>query len=321
MEAMENDDVIRVEVLVQEFLEQSSLQVLPKNQFVDTLVQFVEKGGSGAMDEFVNEALTKSLKAILKLDEEPDFDVEQAVESWREAAEQRYAKNGGGSIAPKRRLKPRPDDHDSDFEGHWGNDDDHWETVAPTNGHGRRDSSDEDVQMEDGMFVSQVDNTPVPQPARAKRGAAAKKAPAMKALVVKKVPATRGRSKKKSGFVVDSDEEAEEAAGAQEDAMSEDAFMDDEEDDPPAPPPKRAARTTKGTTTRTAAPRATKAAPATKARQAKQTTLNFSQSQRPSGSQRVTQTQKTLEISDDEIEEDDDDAFEPIAPPTRSRRR
>ncbi|KUI67331.1 Double-strand break repair protein mus-23 [Cytospora mali] len=322
---VQGDDVIKVEVLVKEFLEQSSLQVLPKNQFVDTLVQFVEKGGSGTMDEFVNEALTKSLKAILKLDEEADFDVDQAVETWREAAEQRWAKNSGSAVAAKRRLKPRPEDYDSDLEGHWGNNDSHWETVTSvqagkSNGRGRQNASDEDVEMGNGLFVSQqVEDSVMAEPPKGKRGAAAKKAPAKKAPAAKTAPATRARPKKKSGFVVDSDEEEQEEA--QEDAMSEDVFMDEEEDDPPAPPPKRAARNTKPAATRTAAPRATKAAAATKAKQAKQTTLNFSQSQRPAGTQRVAQTQKTLEISDDEIEEDDDDAFEPIAPPTRSRRR
>ncbi|ROV97347.1 hypothetical protein VMCG_06884 [Cytospora schulzeri] len=319
MEAMENNDVIKVEVLVQEFLEQSSLQVLPKNQFVDTLVQFVEKGGSGAMEDFVDEALTKSLKSILKLDEEPGFDVDQAVESWREAAEQRWAKNGGGPYTPKPRLKPRPEDWDSDYNGHWGSREDQRLSVSPgqaanAHGRGRRNSSDEDVEMEGGMFVSQVDDSLAPEPPKGKRGAAAKKAPAKKTPAAKRAPATRARPKKKSGFVVDSDEEEEE--GAHDDAMSEDAFMDDE--DHPAPPPKRATRTTKATAAKTAAPRAAKATPASRA---KQTTLNFSQSQRPSGTQRVAQTQKTFEISDDEIEEDDDDAFEPIAPPTRSRRR
>lgn len=326
---MDNNDVIKVEVLVQEFLEQSSLQVLPKNQFVDTLVQFVEKGGSGAMEEFVNEALSKSLKSILKMDEQPDFDVDQAVESWREAAEQRWAKNGGDPTGPQRRLKSRPEDYDSDFDGPWGGDDDHYFYEAPAqaskaNGRGRRSISDDDVEMEDGMFVSQVDDPVVLQPSKGRRGAAAKnapakKAPAKKTPAPKKVPATRGRPEKKSGFVIDSDEEEEEEA--HDDAMSEDMFMDDEEDDPPAPPPKRATRATKVPAPKKATPRATKAMTASNAKQAKQTTLNFSQSQRPVATRDATQTQKTMDISDDEIDDDDDDAFEPVAPPTRGRRR
>lgn len=326
MEAIGNDDVIKPDVLVGEFLEQSSLKVLPKNEFISRLVDFVNKGGPHAMDEFVEESLSKSLKAIVKLqDADPEADIEGLLEVVKERAEQMYAQKGRSS-GPRRRMKERPDDYDSDLGAHWGDDPSHWYETAPkktTSSRNRRSGSDDDVEMDD-LFVSQADQDEslASQPAKPapKRGAAAKKAPAKKAPATKKAPAARGRPKKKSGFIEDSDEDEEddEEAG-EEDAMSVDAFVDeDEEADPPAPPPKRATRTTKAAAPKTTSSRAKKAAPAAKTRQS---TLNFSQSQRPAT--RGAQTQKALEVSDDEIDDDDDDddAFEPVAPTTRSRRR
>jgi double-strand break repair protein MRE11 len=67
-------------------------------------------------------------------------------------------------------------------------------------------------------------------------------------------------------------------------------LMDDEDDDAPAPPPNRAQ-------------------PARTAAKPRQTKLNFSQK---------LSTQKAIDISDDEIS--DDDAFESV-PPTRSTRK
>lgn len=329
MEAIGNDDVVKPDVLVEEFLAQSSLKVLPKNEFITRLVDYVEKGGQHIMDEFVDESLSKSLKAIVKLkDADPSADIETLIDTVRETEEENYAKNGRSASGPRRRMKDRPEDYDSDLGPHWGDDPSHWYEVtasAPakktTSSRNRRSASDEDVEMDD-LFVSQADQddslvSQRPKPAP-KRGAAAKKAPAKKAQAPKKAPATRGRPKKKTGIIVDSDEDEEDDA-AEADAMSVDAFMDeDEEADPPAPPPKRATRTTKAAGPKMTTSRATKATPATKTRQS---TLNFSQSQRPT---RVAQTQKALEVSDDEIDDDDDDdddAFEPVAPTTRSRRR
>lgn len=336
MEAIGNDDVVKPDVLVEEFLAQSSLKVLPKNEFIQTLESFVEKGGAHVMDEFVSESLSKSLSAIVKISaSDPDADISTLLEAWKEREDQSFVKRGKDASGPKRRMKERPEDYDSDLGAHWGDNPDHWDetpvgapTKKTTRGRNRRSASNDDVDMDD-MFVSQGNQddsiaSRASKPA-AKRGAAARKAPAKKpakkAPANGKAPATRGRPKQKSGIIVDSDEDEEEEA-EEADAMSEDVFMDeDEEDGPPAPPPPtRAARTTKAATSRTATSRATKVAPATKTRQA---TLNFSQSQRPAA-QRVTQTQKALEISDDEIDDDDDDddGFEPVAPSTtRSRRR
>lgn len=116
------------------------------------------------------------------------------------------------------------------------------------------------------------------EPAKPKRAPRAKAAP-------KKAPARRGKK------AVESEEE--------------DVVM---ESDEPAPPPKtrRAPAKAKAAPKTTAKTAKAPAKPATRATRTRQTKLDFSQSQ------------AAVEISDDEISEDD--AFEP-APTTRSRRR
>lgn len=315
---------------MREFLQQSSLKVLPQNHFEDALLEYIDKGSKDAVDDFVNETLSKSLKYLVKLDDNQlSKNLEATIEQCKEALQKRWAEAEGGKWTQKRRLKPRPDDYDSDLEGPWEDPDnpDRWEIIKPSSGakakeQARRSTGNEDVDVDDdddSLFVrdasieDQFDKPPA-MPAGKKgaaakggRGAAVKKAPA-----AKKAPA-RGRPKKK-GFVLESDgDEEEEAHG---DSMSLDEFNEDEEEDPPAAAPKRGSRATKTTTTRATASRASKPPAASKTRQS---TLNFSQSQRPSSRVNPSQ-QKTLTISDDEIDDDDDEAFEPVRA-TRSRRR
>lgn len=327
-------------MLVREFLQNSSLKVLPQNQFEEAVIEYIERGGKEAVDEFVNETLAKSLKYLVKVDDtDLDNDLQGIVDKCRERLQQRWVEQGGKPWVQKRKLKPRPEFYDSDLEGPWDDPDnpERWESIteaatakAKGRGRARNNSDDEDVDMdaESNMFMTQpmeeddpfAESPPRPAP---KRGAAAKStrgATAKKTTAAKKPPATRSRPQKKAaGFVVDSDDEEEEQD--QDDGQSVDAFIDDEDDEPPPPPPpKRAARATKSATTKASTSKALtsmakKAAPA----KGKQTTLNFSQSQR-SNTSRVNPTQKTLEISDDEID-DDDDAFEPVQPSRSSRRR
>lgn len=323
-------------MLVREFLQNSSLKVLPQNQFEEAVIEYIERGGKEAVDEFVNETLAKSLKYLVKVDDtDLDNDLQGIVDQCREVLQQRWVEQGGKPWVQKRKLKPRPEFYDSDKEGPWDDPEkpERWESIteaatAKAKGRSRvrKSASDDDVDMdaESNMFMTQPmeEDAPIaespPRPAP-RRGAAAKgtrSSAAKKAPATKKAPAARSRPQKKAaGFVVDSDEE--EVDQDQDDDQSMDAFMDDDEEDepPPPPPPKRAARTTKSTTTKPASTsRTKKAAPA----KGKQTTLNFSQSQR-SNTSRFNSTQKALTISDDEI--DDDDAFEPVQPSRSSRRR
>ncbi|KAH6896614.1 Mre11 DNA-binding presumed domain-containing protein [Thelonectria olida] len=118
-----------------------------------------------------------------------------------------------------------------------------------------------------------------PAPKRGRAKAAPKAKPAPKKAPAKKAPARRGRK------------------AAEPESEEEDVVM---ESDEPAPPP----RTRKAPAR--AAPKAAPKTRATRGAKTKQSKLNFSQAS------------NAVEISDDEIS--DDDAFEP-APTTRTRRR
>lgn len=317
-------------MLVREFLQNSSLKVLPANQFEDAVIRFIEKGGKETVDEFVNETLSKSLNYLVKIDDSKlDEDMDSAIEQCKERLEKRFAQAGGKPWAPRRKLKPKPADHDSDLEGHWDDPakSDRWELIAQPVQDGENGGDWED---EESMFVddaSIADTAAISAPkkgaamksgrggaaARAKatgRGGAAKKAAA---------PNTRGRLRKQTGFLPESDEEEGGEEQPQNESMSLDDFNDDEEDEEEAqdPTPKNTLRAIKATTTRATTSRTTKTA----ASKTKQSTLNFSQSQVP-GRSRVEQTKKPLMISDDEIDDDDeDDAFEPPVSTRSSRRR
>ncbi|WZH39239.1 Mre11 DNA-binding presumed domain-containing protein [Fusarium acuminatum] len=295
LEALDGaDDMVKVENLVQDFLSAQSLKVLPQGPFGDAVNQFVTKDDKHAMELFVSEHLTGQVRSMLGL-ESDDEDLNSAMDIYRTRIEQQQT--SGVLAAPverKRVLKPKPTTWDSDFDGSWENEPDAWtyedeqeaeSTPAPARkparGRGKAIQQDEDLMDED--------EPPAKKPP-AKRAARTTKAASTKAPA-KKAPA-KGRGRK---AFEESEEEEEE-----------DVLMESE-DEPAPPPPKtrRAAATrsnAKATTSRAAA------------KSTRQTTLNFSQSQK-SGTQ-----SKAVEISDDEIS--DDDAFEPApAPASRARRR
>ncbi|CAN8104592.1 unnamed protein product [Discula destructiva] len=341
-DALENEDIIRIDDLVREFLQDSALKVLPQNHFEDAIMAYIHAGDKDTMDTFINESLSKSLKYLASLEgDELLGDLDGNIERAKEALQQRWSK-AEAKWSQTRKLKPRPANYDSDKEGPWDNPNhpERWVEInakapaAKTKSQARRHAGGDDVDMNDSdMFMANVsDSDPPVRPvrgvaARGGRGGAKNAAPA-----ARKAPATRAPPKKRGGFVVDSDdddeEEEEEEAQQDDAAMSVDDFLDEEEDEPPAPPPKRGGRAatkpapakTKAAPKRASAPRTAAAKPvASRGRQSK---LNFSQSQRPTSS-RVNATQQTLTISDDEIDDDDDDdddGFEPVAPARRSRR-
>lgn len=302
--------------------------MLPQNQFEDVIIDYIKEGGKTNLDDFINETLAKSLNYLAKIDENVlEKDLDSAIEQYKETLQKRHAESGGAVARPTRELKPRPEDWDSDLQGHWHDTSkpDRWVKINPSataSRRGRQSTVDEDVSMEDdSMFV---DEPAPPPPAKvpAKRGAAAKTGrggAAKKAPPAKKPTTTRGRVK--SGFIVsdDDDEEEEEEAG---DAMSMDSFINDDEEDPAAPS-KRGSRAAVKPAARPAASRRASSSRAAKApAKTRQSTLNFSQSQRATSSRANATPKTTLTISDDEIDDDDDDdAFEPVTQPTRASRR
>ncbi|KAI1132166.1 double-strand break repair protein mus-23 [Nemania abortiva] len=294
-------DSIKVAKLVEEYLKAQSLKILPQAPFGDAVTQFVDKDDKHAMEQFVMESLSGQVKQMLSLDDSEE-DIENAMERIKKKFEQQFA-TGQLKRGPRLVYKPKPDEWDSDLDGHW---EDQPEAIIsaplaeepsrPAKPQARRRKpnrtgfmDDEDEEMDDVV----EEEAPAPKTkGRAKaatsRAKAAPKAPA------KKAPARGGRGRKQ----VQEEEEDED----------EDVFMDDDNYDPPAPPPKRT--TTRTTTTRPQPARSqtsSRAAASASSAKTRQTRLNFSQ--------KATQ-QEPLEISDDEIS----DPFEQV-PASRARRR
>ncbi|KAI3327928.1 double-strand break repair protein mus-23 [Xylariaceae sp. AK1471] len=300
-------DSVKVAKLVEEYLKAQSLKILPQAPFGDAVTQFVDKDDKHAMEFFVSESLSGQVKQMLSL-EENDEDLESAMQRIKQKLEQQFA-TGQLKRGARRIYKPKPDEWDSDLDGHWEDQPEALDTAplvqetsqpAQPRGRGRKparsafiDDEDEDmndIAEDDGEKEVPAPKTKRPPKATATRAKAVPKAPA------KKAPAKgRGRGRKQA-----EDEEDED----------EDVFMDDGNYDPPALPPKRTT-TTKAATTRSQPSKSqtsSRASASASAPKPRQTRLNFSQK---------ASQQEPLEISDDEIS---DDPFE-SAPASRARKR
>lgn len=286
---------------MQDFLSAQSLKVLPQGPFGDAVNQFVSKDDKHAMELFVSEHLTGQVKQLLGL-ESDDEDLNSAMDIYRTRIEQQMVSGPGRGMfntERKRVLKPKPDTWDSDFDGNWEEEPGAWTYEGPSldlsltttqefGRSGRSKLEADDDQMSDDE----------PAPKTTKRSTArGSKAAAAKAAE-KKAPARKAPAKGRGRKAVEQSEEEEE-----------DVVM--ESDDEPPPPPKPAARGRKAAAPKGATTAAAKKSTTRGAAKSKQSKLDFSQK---SGGG----TQKAVEISDDEIS--DDDAFEP-APPISSRTR
>lgn len=273
-------DSVKVDQLVREFLAAQSLTILPQNSFGDAVSQFIDKDDKHAMEDFLKDNLKKQVKELMQMEELDEANIHDAMEGQKSHLEELFAA-GHRSMRKNTKRKPRPEGWDSDLNGPW---DDQPAAID------RSDIEDEDEDVSD---------QPTAKPTAKGRGKAAPKkavAPAKKTA-----PAKNSRSKKK---VVESEEEEEEDV----------VMLDSESDESqlfvkPEPSTRGNKKAAPG---KAPAPkRAPARAAATKA--GKQSQLNFSQATtQPRGA-----TKKVQEVSDDDISDDDDDAFEP-APSTRS---
>ncbi|KAK4038895.1 Mre11 DNA-binding presumed domain-containing protein [Parachaetomium inaequale] len=297
-EALESVDTVKVDTLVQEFFAQQSLKILPQAPFGDAVNQFVSKDDKHAVEMFVIDSLSSQVKGLLQLDDDKITEgLDAHIDDFRKVMEKSFVSGQQKQAQRKRRFKEKPEGWDSDLDGHWTAQAGAIEEVPaspePATGRGRgRARPTSGLAFSDGDEELPQDEPSAPK-VPAKRAAAKttrttkKTAPAKKAAAPKKAPA---RGRRKANPFQDSEEEEEEED--EEDVVMED---DDVEPEPPArAAPARSTRSRGG------------------AAKTRQSTLNFSQSQKPKASQ------KAIEISDDEISEDD--AFE-LMPATRSRRR
>ncbi len=278
-------DSVKVEKLVREFLSAQSLSIFPQNSFGDAVSQFVDKDDKHAMGDFVKENLEKLVNELMQMDKLDEENMREAMEGNKSHLEELFA-SGHRTLRKKTKRKPRPDGWDSDLNGSWE------DQPAAID---RSDIEDDDEDNPD---------EPAAKPTAKGRG---KAAPKKAAVPTKKTaPAKNSRSKKK---VVESEEEEEEEED--EDVV----MLDTDEDESLFVKPEPSTRgTKKAAPVKAPAPkRAPARAAATKA--GKQSQLNFSQpTTQPRGA-----TKKVHEVSDDDILDDDDDAFEP-APSARSAR-
>lgn len=301
LEALEDGgDMVKVESIVSEFLSAQSLKVLPQGPFGDAVNQFVSKDDKHAMELFVSEHLTGQVQQLLGL-ESDDEDLNSAMEIYRARMEQQVASGTRQSHMSERKrvLKPKPATWDSDFDGNWEDEADAWTyedinpSITPTTTQPSRQPrgrSKTQQQADDNMME---DDEPRPKTTKRSTTSTTKAAPAKKAPAKKAPPRGRGRK----------------AAEPSKDE-GEDVVMESEEEPAPTPKMRQPARR-QG------------AAPARSTR-TRQTKLDFpqsqSQSQAPTRTRRGTSQNKAVEISDDEIS-DEDDAFEPAPVASRTRRR
>lgn len=272
-------DNVKVDRLVRAFLEQQSLKVLPQTQFGDAVTQFVDKDDKRSMQNFVTESLDSQVKQLLARGEDDDEDLADAMDMIRLQQEAAFAAGTLKRAKGSDKVKPRPKHWDSDEHGAW---------------------EDQPGAVE---LHNSEDEIPAPAPKRRGRAAALtipsdedddaasviSAVPPRKTAAAKKVaPAKKAPAKKTAP--------AKAPARGRKKVVAEPS--DDEDDfemiDAPPPPksqPKRAAA----------------AAATTRGRQ---TQLTFSQ--QPKGKK------TTVEISDDEIS-DDDNAFAPASQPAKRR--
>ena len=276
---------IKVSKLVRDYLQAQNLLILPQNSFGDAVNQFVDKDDKHAMEMFVNESLEYQTKHLLNIDDGDEEEMSSAMDKIKAQLEEAFA--AGRIKMKKAKLRPKPDNWDSDQYGEWSRQPG---AFVPL------DDADEDE-------ASEEDATPAPKPAKGRAKAAAPKKPT--AAAKKAAPAKTGRGKKKA-VEEESEDEDEDVMMLDNDDDEEELFLK-----PAAPtrtakkaPARKAASPAKRSTTRTAP-----------SKSAKQSTLTFSQSQT-----NKRNNKKVQEISDDDIS-DDDDAFEPMSTAKSSRSR
>jgi len=250
------------------------------------------------------DSLSSQVRGLLQLDDDKiNEGLDSHIEDFRKVMEKNFLSGQQKQAQRRRRFKEKPKGWDSDLDGHWTLQPEAIEElssspepekegsrVRPTSGIMLNDDDDNLFEEEEPAVQKTTAKRAPTTRATRKAAAATRTTTATKksAPVKKSTVASRGR--KRANPFQDSAEEEEE-----------DVIMDDDDDDRSAP------------SVRAPPPKLAPEARTRSAHKTRQTTLNFSQAQGPTRA-----TQKAIEISDDEISEDD--AFDSM-PATRSRRR
>lgn len=343
------EEDVKVEKLVQEFLAAQSLKILPQAPFGDAVSQFVNKDDKHAMETFVKDSLADQVRQMLNLDPDDD-DLDSAIEQYRKKMEDQFGA-GIRKQAVMKRVRPKPDDWDSDLEGHWEDQPGVIEyqpppaaaaagAAAPSQRGGARgtrgpfaDSDEDDVMadapvappsrrgvQDDNMDEDDDDEPVVPArraPAATRRGAAAASTTTA-SRATKAAPAKKAAPPKKPPARAARGKKA--VVEEDEDEEEADDFIEDDEFEPqpPPPPPKPAAARRGAAAAKKAAAPAPPPAPSQRTQSTRAAaTRSARQTKLTFSSQAAAPSQKAVELSDDEIS---DDVFESM-PSTRSRRK
>jgi double-strand break repair protein MRE11 len=329
IKALQQEDTIKVDELVAEFLKAQALTILPQNSFSDAVGQFVNKDDKHAMEEFLGDSLKTQQENLLATAraaaEDDEDDNENADELDDDAMADLIEKNrlvmeaehdrGERRLRRKRgALKPKPPNWDSDMDGAW---EDSLMSVAVEEGEeeGAEEEDDETpTRAARGRGARGGRGGKTAAGTTRKTAAAPKKAPAKKAPA--KAPAARGR--KKQTYEEDDEDEDGDAI------MISDDDDDDEEEESQG---LFVSQAKQAPAAKKPAPRATRGRGGAAAGRGTQATLNFGSSQATSTARSSTmrsttrpQPSRRMEPEDDEIS-DDDDAFEPPPAAQRTSRR
>lgn len=268
-------DTVKVEKLVKEFLTAQSLTVLPQNSFGDAVSQFVNKDDKHAMEAFVNESLASQLKHLLAGASVEDEDITEAMQGIKTQLEDAWA-HGTLKRAPRTdKLKPKPDNWDSDLDGEWAE-----QPGALIRSEEEAEDDEEAVQ-------------PKPKATRGRGGKAAATTRKTAAATKKAAPAKKTTTRtRKAPIEEESDDEEDDVIMLDDDEEEIPDANDDEDDDDddnlfvkPASKKRAPAKAAaKPTAKRAASPpkRKVPARSTAKAPTGRQTTLSFSQTPAPS---------------------------------------
>ena len=170
-------DDIKVNKLVEEYLEAQTLTILPQNSFGDAVAQFVNKDDKHSMECFVMDSLDKQIGFLVDdEDHGDDDDISERMAAFKARLEEMFAT--GQLKLRKAKLKPQPPDWNEEMDGPWEDE------PAAIDRSGNEDEDEED------------DGEPVARPAKGRGKAAAPKKNA--ATSKKTAPArTTGRGRKK----------------------------------------------------------------------------------------------------------------------------
>ncbi|KAI9761229.1 MAG: Double-strand break repair protein mus-23 [Chaenotheca gracillima] len=321
-------DNVKVEKLVREFLTAQSLTILPQNSFGDAVSQFVDKDDKHAMEMFVNESLASQIKHLMGADEPDEEDLAGAMEHYRSKLEELFAA-GMLKRSGKARLKPKPDNWDSDLDGEWGD-----QPGALLHSEGDEDEEQDEEPVSTRKTTSRRGRGGKPTAATTRTSAASRKPAAAPSTRVAAAIKSKPKAPKDDDIMmIDNDDDVE--------VVEE----EDEEEEEEEPPPKTRARggkkaqapsssaVSKSQRAKPAPVSSTVTSPVKRqpARNAaassvgRQSRLNFSQT--PAASQSTHTVNGTAsnrkvplhQLSDDDISDDDDD-FEPMAAPSRPGR-